>query len=113
LTFVIQNKTYNVQAPFQSSLIKEIIAKQWFPSPRSEGIKYSKYFKDIPTPIIALVVSAVSFLTLCAKDNNVLNFSRLKMHCRNTEQELESKLTFLRKLSSLGQQDYILPYTLA
>jgi hypothetical protein len=35
-----------------------------------EGIKYARFFKDIPIPIIALVVSAVS-LYLWLMDSNV------------------------------------------
>ena len=47
-----------------------MICKQWFPSARSEGIKYARFFKDIPIPIIALVVSAVSFC-LCLMNSDI------------------------------------------
>lgn len=56
----------DVQAPFMHPIIKDIICRQWFCSGTAEGVRLSSahLFKNVPLPLIALVVTAVRFFLL-------------------------------------------------
>lgn len=47
-------------------IIKDIICRQWFCSGTAEGVRLSSahLFKNVPLPLIALVVTAVRFFLL-------------------------------------------------
>jgi len=65
-----QARTHDKQQPFGHLIIKDLIVNQWFGS-KGEGVKHPSVFKDIPSPLLALVSVAVIFLSF---RNNVLNF---------------------------------------
>jgi hypothetical protein len=48
--------------PLGNPIIRHIIQRQWFSTGRAEGVRAvsSAEFRDIPLPILALVLSAVS-----------------------------------------------------
>jgi hypothetical protein len=44
-------------------IIQKVVNKMWFKNKRDEGIVYPDYFNPIPIPAIALILTAVSFLS--------------------------------------------------
>jgi hypothetical protein len=54
----------DLKQPYGTALLSDIIAAQWFSGSGAEGYRYSKYFKDMPLPLIALVATAVGLRSL-------------------------------------------------
>jgi hypothetical protein len=54
----------DIQQPYSTGVISDIIAAQWFQSSCSDGMKFKEYFCDMPVPLIALVCTVVSKVSM-------------------------------------------------
>jgi len=57
----------DLQKPYGTNVIGDIIAVQWYQSTGSDGMKFKKHFGDMPIALIALVCTVVRIIfTVCS-----------------------------------------------
>ncbi|KAJ7432718.1 hypothetical protein B0H11DRAFT_2229249 [Mycena galericulata] len=57
----LKARTFNVQQPYGASFYRDVMAKQWFDTVKSEGVRAATFerFIDAPIPTLALVTDAM------------------------------------------------------
>ena len=79
-----QARTFDPNQPLGNPLIYDVLLAQWFGTNSAEGISdmTSKYFEDLPRPLIALVITAVRhdhWVNVCMFFSRVRHRSKMRL----------------------------------